>query len=1097
MAYEDLLKDTSESKDDGNYFLVTITDLDLSTQYPIQFRWKNKNGTLGSWSSAKYFITDGATVPSEPNLGAGDVVGGAGFIKVTWNGNNALSSAASNFDRVNIHISGSTFGDGTKPAGFFKQAGTQTFTAAAGVYIVQLKIIAVDGTESFFSTARTITVTEVVEEIQTPVAPTGFSSSRILSGLEVAWDGTYGTAWTGFEAINIYAGTSSTTTNGTYIKVGQMTANKITNKIVIPVDGTYVRYNLPVYIHASSVNKNGVESTISANVTSQSSGARSAIGTDLADEIITSAKLVADSVTATKIALGAITEVKIDTNAVTAAKIAAGAVTETKISDNAISSPKIVAGAIEAGKIAAGAITADKIAANAIESDKIAANAITSDKILANAITAGKIDALAITSDKIAANAITATKILAGEIDVTKLSAGTISVNNLESGTLSATSFIRAGTAGSSRIEISSAAVPASSILAGLYIYNSAGTAVLSAPLGGGITIVGNGTFTGDISGASGTLTNALNVGTISEGLYPFSVSSSGVMRAISGTIGGLTLAADAIQNTGNTFRLDSTGRARFGTSSGNALILNPSPSSGGYYIYHSSNGGTAASGKFSVSDGGILTATGASFSGTITNSTSSDFWNNDGTFRFGGTNGISYSSGLITMGSAVSIPSAQITGTIQAGTFSLNANNYWNSSGFRVGDSTNKLEFVSSTGALTVTGAIARDANNYWNSTGFKIGDGTNKLEFVSSTGALTVTGQIARGVHNYWNDSGFKVGNTTNNLEFVSSTGALTVTGSVNASGGAIAGWSISPTQISKGSTILDSSSTNGFIQIGSGSSFFKASSDGIQLGDATFGSAPFRVTPAGVLTATGATISGAITATSGSFTGSLTSTSGTVGGFTLSPTSIFSGTDLVIENTGQITGGNSSTLFYGFVNIGGGAATGHRLIVAGTSALNGNTGVLGNLSVTNSATFGAVTQQFEFLSSTGNVRVASTYGNSVSGRSMQISSAGLYGTTASTLRKKHDIESYKINSSALLGLDVKTFKYKPEIDPDQTIQYGFIAEDAEALGLDELIQYDSTGIPDYFAYEKLPIFLLQLIQEQDASIKSLKLRLDALEG
>jgi hypothetical protein len=48
MAYEDLLKDTSESKDDGNYFLVTITDLDLSTQYPIQFRWKKKNGTLDS-----------------------------------------------------------------------------------------------------------------------------------------------------------------------------------------------------------------------------------------------------------------------------------------------------------------------------------------------------------------------------------------------------------------------------------------------------------------------------------------------------------------------------------------------------------------------------------------------------------------------------------------------------------------------------------------------------------------------------------------------------------------------------------------------------------------------------------------------------------------------------------------------------------------------------------------------------------------------------------------------------------------------------------------------------------------------------------------
>ena len=50
-----------------------------------------------------------------------------------------------------------------------------------------------------------------------------------------------------------------------------------------------------------------------------------------------------------------------------------------------------------------------------------------------------------------------------------------------------------------------------------------------------------------------------------------------------------------------------------------------------------------------------------------------------------------------------------------------------------------------------------------------------------------------------------------------------------------------------------------------VGSGASYFKVSSDGLQLGNETFDSAPFRVTPAGALTATGATISGAITATS----------------------------------------------------------------------------------------------------------------------------------------------------------------------------------------------------------------------------------------
>jgi hypothetical protein len=174
---------------------------------------------------------------------------------------------------------------------------------------------------------------------------------------------------------------------------------------------------------------------------------------------------------------------------------------------------------------------------------------------------------------------------------------------------------------------------------------------------------------------------------------------------------------------------------------------------------------------------------------------------------------------------------------------------------------------------------------------------------------------------------------------------------------------------------------------------------------------------------------------------------------------------------------------------VNIGGGSVTGERLIVAGTSALNGNTGVLGNLSVTNSCTFGAVTQQFEFLSSSGNVRVAQTYNNDMGGttRAMRVSTTGLYGYVSSTRRRKEQIENYAIDSQALLSLPLKKFKYKN--DESGVQQYGFIAEDAQDLGLDELIQYDSTGVPDYFAYETLPIFLLQLIQELKAEIDQLK--------
>ena len=147
--------------------------------------------------------------------------------------------------------------------------------------------------------------------------------------------------------------------------------------------------------------------------------------------------------------------------------------------------------------------------------------------------------------------------------------------------------------------------------------------------------------------------------------------------------------------------------------------------------------------------------------------------------------------------------------------------------------------------------------------------------------------------------------------------------------------------------------------------------------------------------------------------------------------------------------------------------------------------------NMDVSGSVTFGT-SNTFQYLSSSGVLRSAFTWGNSITTstpRSMQINSVGNFGTTASTRRKKHEIENYAINSASLLQLPVRKFKYLPELDADQNIIHGFIAEEAQDLGLNELIQFDSEGIPDYFAYEKLPIFLLQLAQEQDKRLKLLE--------
>lgn len=77
-----------------------------------------------------------------------------------------------------------------------------------------------------------------------------------------------------------------------------------------------------------------------------------------------------------------------------------------------------------------------------------------------------------------------------------------------------------------------------------------------------------------------------------------------------------------------------------------------------------------------------------------------------------------------------------------------------------------------------------------------------------------------------------------------------------------------------------------SGGTISIGSGNSIFKADSNGIYLGNATFGSAPFRVNPDGVLT----------------------STSGTIGGWTLGSSSLTGG-NATLASSGNITLGTSN--------------------------------------------------------------------------------------------------------------------------------------------------------------------------------------------
>ena len=90
------------------------------------------------------------------------------------------------------------------------------------------------------------------------------------------------------------------------------------------------------------------------------------------------------------------------------------------------------------------------------------------------------------------------------------------------------------------------------------------------------------------------------------------------------------------------------------------------------------------------------------------------------------------------------------------------------------------------------------------------------------------------------------------------------------VNADEGTVGGFTLGENTLTATNFELDPSGKR--VTLGSGNSVFIADGDeGIQLGHATFGSAPFRVTTAGALTATSATVTGDINADTGTFGGS----------------------------------------------------------------------------------------------------------------------------------------------------------------------------------------------------------------------------------
>jgi hypothetical protein len=135
---------------------------------------------------------------------------------------------------------------------------------------------------------------------------------------------------------------------------------------------------------------------------------------------------------------------------------------------------------------------------------------------------------------------------------------------------------------------------------------------------------------------------------------------------------------------------------------------------------------------------------------------------------------------------------------------------------------------------------------------------------------------------------------------------------------------------------------------------------------------------------------------------------------------------------------------------------------------------------------------------------LQVPDTYVRTVaSGRIVYVSSAGTYNCSTSSARYKQDITPYEVDIDKLLMLEPVSFRYKQAVEEhgeNADVAHGFIAEQADAIGLTEFVDYepdeDGNLRPDNFRYIDFTAALLGAVKKQQMAINDLSSRLAALE-
>lgn len=124
-------------------------------------------------------------------------------------------------------------------------------------------------------------------------------------------------------------------------------------------------------------------------------------------------------------------------------------------------------------------------------------------------------------------------------------------------------------------------------------------------------------------------------------------------------------------------------------------------------------------------------------------------------------------------------------------------------------------------------------------------------------------------------------------------------------------------------------------------------------------------------------------------------------------------------------------------------------------------------------------------------------SPYNNTTaSAANLFVTSGGELQRSTSSLKYKKNVQDAPYGLQELMALRAVTYQGKSTSDGD-TVYGGLIAEEVDAAGLQEFVQYADDGTPDALAYGNMVSLCIKAIQEQQEMIAELQTKVAALES